>query len=481
MSRVAVIGLDGATWRILDPLIEEGELSFFERLKKEGVWGELETTTPPVTASAWPSFMTGKKPESHGIYGFELVDGEEIRTVNGSYIQDERFWEVASSRGKRCCIFNVPVTFPPQDINGLMVSGMTTPSEKNDFTYPSDLKQELLEEFDYEIEARGIYALEEQEFLDEIYRIYEKRKQALDRLRKKEEWDLFVSVIRITDILTHFYPEPEQEEVKELFRDLDSYLERIVGELVSDGYQVIFMSDHGMVMPEYAFDLNSWLEDQGYIKRKKRTSLLERMGVTKDNISDLVNRLGMRSLAKKFVPENIQDAVPDGRTGITHQIEDDKIDLEETDFVATGVGAALVFDFSDQDKLEQLIDELEDIEGPDGGKVFSNFEIKEESDYRGRGPKLVAELKPEFILGDVREGYFDDPPNAYHSYTGIFGAIGEGIKANQRVDASIIDIAPTVLHLMDLDIPGYMEGEVLTELEQNPSEASYSMIDDIEV
>ncbi len=482
MSKVAVIGLDGATWRILDPLIAEGKLPFFQKLKEEGVWGELETTTPPVTASAWPSFMTGKKPESHGIYGFELIDDNSVHYINGSYIKDERFWEVASKNGKSTCVANVPVTYPPHEVNGVMVSGMTTPSENSDFTYPEDLKEELLEEHDYEIEAQGLYSLKDEDFLDEIYRVYDKRKKALKDLKNREDWDLFVSVLRITDILTHFYWDPQQQEVEDLFKDVDSYLSHLVGELTDEGYQVLLMSDHGMVMSEYTFDINKWLRDNGYQSTNDNRSFLENLGFTKSNMSDLVNKLGLRDVVKRFVPENVQEAVPDGRSGMAHQIKDGKIDLAKTEFLSTGMGAALIFDYTDdEEKLHELKEELEQLSGPDGEKVFDSFEFKDEDDYRGRGPKLTGKLNKEFILGEVDEGYFDEPDNAYHSYTGIFGAIGDGIVEGERVDAEIIDIAPTLLHLMGIDIPDYMEGEVLNGIQRNEKEVSYDFTGDLDV
>lgn len=482
MSKVAVIGLDGATWRILDPLIEDGKLPFFQKLKEEGVCGELETTTPPVTASAWPSFMTGKKPESHGIYGFELIDDDSVEYINGSYIKDERFWEVASQDGKRTCVANVPVTYPPHEVYGVMVSGMTTPSENSDFTYPEDLKEELIDEYDYEIEARGLYSLEDEDFLDEIYRVYDKRKKAITDLKNREDWDLFVSVLRITDILTHFYWDPEQQEVEDLFKDVDTYLSQLVGELTDEGYQVLLMSDHGMVMSEHTFDINKWLRDNGYQSINEERSFLESLGVTKSNISDFVNKLGLRDVVKRFVPNNVQEAVPDGRGGMAHQIKDGKIDLEKTDFLSTGMGAVLIFDYADgEEKIRNLKEELDELTGPEGKKVFDSFEFKDEDRYRGRGPALTGRLNKEFVIGDVGEGYFGEPDNAYHSYTGIFGAIGNGIVEGERRDAEIIDIAPTVLHLMDLDIPGYMEGKVLNDIEKNPSKPEKRLVDDLDI
>jgi predicted AlkP superfamily phosphohydrolase/phosphomutase len=174
--------------------------------------------------------------------------------------------------------------------------------------------------------------------------------------------------------------------------------------------------------------------------------------------------------------------VPDGRGGMAHKLKDGKIDTEKTDFFSTGMGAALIFDFTDNsEKLRELKEELAELEGPGGNKVFHSFEFKQDEEYRGRGPALTGRLNREFVIGDTDKGYFGEPPNAYHSYTGIFGAIGENIREGSRRDAEIIDIAPTVLHLMDLEIPGYMEGEVLKDIEVNPSEPEKRIVDDLDI
>ncbi|MEO0295367.1 MAG: alkaline phosphatase family protein, partial [candidate division WOR-3 bacterium] len=80
MNKVCVIGIDGATFKIIDPLCKKGKLKAISNLIKEGKKYELETTIPPLTPSAWSSFMTGKNPGKHGILDFfELDDKLEYR------------------------------------------------------------------------------------------------------------------------------------------------------------------------------------------------------------------------------------------------------------------------------------------------------------------------------------------------------------------------------------------------------------------
>ncbi|RLE47527.1 MAG: hypothetical protein DRJ18_03130 [Candidatus Methanomethylicota archaeon] len=68
--RVIVIGLDGATWKLIKPWAEEGKLQTLKRLMEEGAYGELKSTIPPITAAAWASLLTGKNPGKTGIYDF---------------------------------------------------------------------------------------------------------------------------------------------------------------------------------------------------------------------------------------------------------------------------------------------------------------------------------------------------------------------------------------------------------------------------
>ncbi len=101
-------------------------------LKDGGVFGKLRTTIPPITGSAWSSFMTGKNPGKHGIFDFTYrKEGKyELSPINARMREGEAFWSIATEAERKVCIFNVPVTYPPDPVNGIMVSGMLTPSSR---------------------------------------------------------------------------------------------------------------------------------------------------------------------------------------------------------------------------------------------------------------------------------------------------------------------------------------------------------------
>jgi len=68
MPRVLVIGWDGADWRILDPLLEQGALPNLDALISRGARTVLKSTLPTHSWSAWPSFLTGVDPDEHGVF-----------------------------------------------------------------------------------------------------------------------------------------------------------------------------------------------------------------------------------------------------------------------------------------------------------------------------------------------------------------------------------------------------------------------------
>ncbi|MEO0271038.1 MAG: alkaline phosphatase family protein, partial [candidate division WOR-3 bacterium] len=133
MNKVCIIGIDGATFKIIDPLFKRGKLKAISNLIKEGKKYELETTIPPLTPSAWSSFMTGKNPGKHGILDFyELDDKLEYRLSSFKLRKQKKLWNILSLNNLKSIIYFVPFTYPPEKINGIFVSGFLTPSLNSD-------------------------------------------------------------------------------------------------------------------------------------------------------------------------------------------------------------------------------------------------------------------------------------------------------------------------------------------------------------
>src|ERR1700730_431659 len=146
--RVLLFGVDGLTYSILNPLMERGLLPNFQRVRDNGVQSVLKSTTPPMTPPAWMSISTGLPPAKHGVYDF----WEYEQTENGPrpHVVTHRkggkaIWNILSDWGKRVTVANVPMTYPPEPVNGIMLSGYMAPDMRADVTYPAGFKDELLE------------------------------------------------------------------------------------------------------------------------------------------------------------------------------------------------------------------------------------------------------------------------------------------------------------------------------------------------
>src|SRR5438874_8661328 len=147
--RTVLFGVDGLSFRVLRPLMQRGELPNFQKLRDAGCEAILESKFPPLTPAAWTSISTGMKPAVHGVYDFwEYDEQQEPGTLRQAHIQTHRkgrkaIWNILSEYGKRVLVMNVPVTYPPEAVNGIMISGYMTPSSETDFTYPTAFKREL--------------------------------------------------------------------------------------------------------------------------------------------------------------------------------------------------------------------------------------------------------------------------------------------------------------------------------------------------
>src|ERR1044071_806280 len=148
-DKLLVIGLDGASFNVLDALIERAYLPNIARLIEKGARADLETTFPPITAVAWSSFMTGKNPGKHGIFEFVRRDQRSKRelAVNASFRQGRAIWDLLGDAGKRVIVHNFPCTYPPRPVNGLLIADFMTPKGRRDFTYPASLLGEIEEKF----------------------------------------------------------------------------------------------------------------------------------------------------------------------------------------------------------------------------------------------------------------------------------------------------------------------------------------------
>jgi predicted AlkP superfamily phosphohydrolase/phosphomutase len=256
-----IIGLDGADWRILQPLINAGKLPALAGLIQEGCHGPLRSTIRPESSVAWSSFATGVWPGEHGVFSFLRHEDNSynFKLANASSIGAPRFWKPLGDAGHKVGLVNVPFSYPPQPINGFLVGGMMTPGIDVAFTHPPDLQERILARFpEYMLDAAD--DIGERKTLIESADNY--TRQQLDLalfLMREEEWDVFTIVFTALDRLQHYFwrdmdplhPAHDSEEFARYGQVIESHLVALddaVARLVEEspeGTLTLVMSDHG--------------------------------------------------------------------------------------------------------------------------------------------------------------------------------------------------------------------------------------------
>ena len=198
-AKVLILGLDGATWDIIDPMIERGDLPTLSTLKKQGAWAPLESTNPPMTLPSWSSMLTGCNPGKHGIFDFMHCHNWQLEFINSTHRLVPTIHQVISMRGGRVASVAVPTTWPPAAVNGVMISGFDSPVSTGideSFCYPKDLYQEITRRFGglhfADFQESRIDADWHSQALDKLLLEIARKEQIAKWLLQQERWDCFM-------------------------------------------------------------------------------------------------------------------------------------------------------------------------------------------------------------------------------------------------------------------------------------------------
>ena len=280
-QKVMVIGLDCAP---PEHVFEEyaGDIPNLTKLRENGLYGPLESITPPITVPAWMCMMTSKDPGTLGIYGFRnrkdhTYDGLSFATSWA--IKEPTVWDILSEAGKESIIMSVPPSYPPKPLKGVQIGCFLTPNEDADYTYPKELKEELKGAAgEYIFDIRNFRTDNTQYILDEAYKMTESRFRNADWLLANKPWDFFMMVEMGPDRLNHgiwSFIDPnhpryvEDNPYKESLRDYYRFLDGKIGELLDrhadDDTAVLVVSDHGAKAMVGGVCFNEWLHNEGYL------------------------------------------------------------------------------------------------------------------------------------------------------------------------------------------------------------------------
>ncbi|MBL6875240.1 MAG: alkaline phosphatase family protein [Chitinophagales bacterium] len=119
-----LLGWDSADWKVINPLIDRGEMPALESLINKGVMGNIATLDPPLSPMLWTSIATGKYAFKHGVHGF--LEGKEKNTkvgaVTNESIQTSTVWEILNKYGYKTNVVGWWPSHPAGNINGVQVS-----------------------------------------------------------------------------------------------------------------------------------------------------------------------------------------------------------------------------------------------------------------------------------------------------------------------------------------------------------------------
>jgi predicted AlkP superfamily phosphohydrolase/phosphomutase len=461
MTETIVLGLDGANWDLLEPWLESGDLPNIQALREAGTWSDMESCPPPVTCPNWRCYSTGKNPGKLGVFWWEKIDTEErtLTTPTSRSFKSSNYWDYLNDAGKTVGIMNLPMSYPPFEVDGWMVAGGPG-SEQDDYTYPSTLEAEL-EERDYRLHPKiPVTSNEDREAASALVDLIDDRFETFRELLADRPVDVAHLTVFYINVLQHFFW--RDDVTKRGWQVIDEH----IGE-IRDAYPdatLYLMSDHGCTDVDTVFHANSWLEREGYLVTETGASdTFSKFGINKKRVSQLAHRLGVHGLITSLTPESVKDAVPEDEEGFKREQKLDKVDWERSDAIASGQGLIYLIDDS---RTEELVRDLEKLEH--GGKPIASAVYTREEAYEG---EFVNEA-PNVIF-DQREGVHtsgaigDNPVfsdagkwKAENVRTGLFLAAGtDAGDESLEDDLSITDVAPTLLHQLGVAVPTDMDGE----------------------
>ncbi len=505
-NRLMVIGLDGATFDIITPMVKAGRLPTLAKLMSEGAWGNLRSTILPVTPPAWSSFMTGKNPGKHGVFGFftNKPDTYETELTTSLSIKAKKIWDYLDENEK-VCLIDIPLTYPPQAINGHMISGLPVPSEESIFTYPPELHTELIREIgDYVIDKqlRMLAKGRNMDALKHLYAYTEMRFNAMKYLLKsKGPFDFFMLVLRGTDFIGHAafkyfdkdYAKKHPGEcdkfgdmIYQFYEKVDSYLAEIL-QLKGDDCNLLVMSDHGMGQLKKFFYINRWLRQETFLELKKYPKIRKiGYGLKKKKLRNILEKNGL-SFFKVLTPGFLQK-LNIYYVSLHEKHPSSVINWKKTRAYAnlTWTDGILKINLKGREKeggveqkdydnvCNELVLKLKNIVDPETGEKIMEAVHRRDEIYSGPytkdSPDIIALTRDinyayrVSIYGDELFETPQDPEPATHRMNGICIMNGPDIKNGIKLNGtSIMDLAPTILYLMGHKIPEDMDGKIITE------------------
>ncbi len=478
-NKVLIIGLDGGTWKILCPMMENGIMPNLKRLVDSGSSGVLKSTIPPITAAAWTSFQTGVNPGKHGIIDFQAFDmnTKKTRLVNSNDIKIDTILEIASRHNRKVISINMPMTFPPKHVNGVIIGGLLSPGVDRRFAYPEYVYDRFIKGQGYRITAGRLEkraSMSLRDFVEEQIRVEDRRFKLAKQLMKESEWDLFIVHNQLMDGIQHAlysYLDPDSEKYDEQKNNIIGKFyketDRFIGEILENAKQnttFIIMSDHGHYEVSAFVNLNAWLRKKGYLKLTSKRFF--------GNIVALIRQLDFLKVEKRILGKFVKSSTFTAE--MARKLNTNVINWSRSRAFMINGGMWGNLYCEDEASAQQIIEELENFTDPIAGvKVVKKIYKKKEvfnGPFTKQLPNLFLEPNCRYafhapLLKDMKTFQRPDIDRfervGVHGLDGIIVFNGHNIKGSNNIKADITDVMPTILSILGLPIPSYIDGSVL--------------------
>ena len=484
--KVFVLGLDGATFDLIDPLVEEGILPNFAKIYRTGARGPLQTIFPPVTGPAWLALASGLNPGKTGVYDYvnrRKPETNDLIPLSSAYYKDVAIWDILGAESHKIGVFNYPGLSPTPKVNGFSVSGIGAYKEEA-LAHPTSLEPVLHDiTGGYEINLNlksAKYKRNIHLFIDDVNRVITKQWNALKYLMAKKKSQSFFAVFHFTDWIQHLiwkyldplHPLHDQAaapSVQSKFREIWKRIDGIIGELLTliQDATLFIISDHGFGPLDSAFYPNTWLEEKGWLQRKGSTWRS-------------IGAEAIRPLSENFDNRYLNAIVRRIRSRVLKNPNTmDRIDLDRSlAYSPEHAGMFGCINLTERGRktpgfLEKMTKELQalpnTVRGLDRIDIMSPEELYS-GPYVNLAPDLlfvVNEYRTSVEINFARATYLDRPSQPLrtggHRNNGIFMATGTHIIPSTLESASVLDLAPTVLAMFDMPLPATLDGRVLVD------------------
>ncbi len=502
--RLMIIGLDGADWAILRPYMAAGELPTLAKLCAEGCHGTMRSTVPPVTPCAWSTLFTGVNPGKHGVFDFVRSRcGGEVQLTSGASRKAPTIWQLANEAGLSCGVLNAPWTYPPEELDGYVISGMGTPRFGEEMACPRSLFadiQELVGE--YAIEPTKELWFRQNPRAENIDDEIEKLTTVAKWLLRERPTDVFMMVFLITDLVQHgFLGNKRLASVSgKVIEDTVLYMYKLVdaavGEIMAAGgtdVPVMVLSDHGGAAFQRFVNMDAVFRELGLLRLKSSGGLGGRLRQRAWGLGYRVKAaLPARMLTRlRAAGQKARQAVVAekqhvagleidwARTAAVPMPSFGMIRLnvkgrDEAGIIAPGAG----YEAACEEIVEALVGYRD---RADGRAVFSEV-LRGRDIYTGphvaEGPDLIAipagtrfhlyspQSFADKALNALRPPIMNADPTytGTHSYEGIIVGKGGIFGHGELAECSLQDVAPSLLAALGVPIPAYMDGHVVEGL-----------------